>query len=206
MRLSDSLTPSSTAPVPLAAVYRGHGCLFLPASARTREGAFGAGVCGAGFSSSRQPRGGSRVSRVTGSSCFRRAEGTHPAGRATASPAHGGRAAAFRNADILGVRNPGTFRGCFFLGSHAHVPTHQPARYRTSCKVRYRPAGLGFGRAGFAPAGRLFRLFFGYHLPWSRRTSIARSLPAALPQLSTPISRRGKCLCAPGGWTVPTER
>lgn len=172
-RLSDSLIPSSAAPVSLAAVYRRHVCLFFTASARIREGAFGVGACCAGSPFPLPSRGGFRVSQVTGPSCFIRAKGTDPAGRTVASPFRGGDTAAFGAAEPLGVRNPGTFRGCLLLGSHAHLPTHQPARYRTRCKARYRPAGLGFGRAGFAPAGRLFRLFFGIHLPWSRRTRIA---------------------------------
>ena len=47
--------------------------------------------------------------------------------------------AAFRRAETL---NTGM---CVFeavwCGPHARLPTHQPPRYRDSCKARYRPAG-----------------------------------------------------------------
>src|SRR5262245_8874332 len=39
-------------------------------------------------------------------------------------------------------------------GSWAGLPTHPPRRYRREGKASYRPAGLSFGRAGFALAGR----------------------------------------------------
>src|SRR5206468_1599902 len=39
-------------------------------------------------------------------------------------------------------------------GPLARVPTLRRARYRTRRQARYRPAGLSFGRAVFAPAGR----------------------------------------------------
>jgi hypothetical protein len=34
------------------------------------------------------------------------------------------------------------------------VPTHRRRRYLRRRKARYRPAGLSFGRTGFAPAGQ----------------------------------------------------
>lgn len=37
---------------------------------------------------------------------------------------------------------------------HVCSPTHRPPCCHGRRKDRYRPAGLGFGRAGFAPAGR----------------------------------------------------
>src|SRR5262249_30746452 len=36
----------------------------------------------------------------------------------------------------------------------ACLPTHPPGSYLPKGKADYRPAGLGFGRAGLAPAGR----------------------------------------------------
>jgi len=45
--------------------------------------------------------------------------------------------------------------GLYSRGPHARLPTHQPSRYRGGCKADYRPAGLSFSRAGFAPAGQL---------------------------------------------------
>ena len=40
------------------------------------------------------------------------------------------------------------------LGPLVRLPTHQSNHYWRNCKADYRPAGLGFSRAGFAPAGR----------------------------------------------------
>lgn len=50
------------------------------------------------------------------------------------------------------------FRWLAHHGPRVRLPTHQRSRYRERCKAGYRPAGLSFGRAGFAPAGRLFRI------------------------------------------------
>ena len=50
------------------------------------------------------------------------------------------------------------FRWLAHHGPRVRLPTHQRSRYRERCKADYRPAGLSFGRAGFAPAGRLFRI------------------------------------------------
>src|SRR4029453_9419420 len=38
-------------------------------------------------------------------------------------------------------------------GSFARVPTPRRGRYRPRRQARYRPARLGFGRTGIAPAG-----------------------------------------------------
>ena len=56
------------------------------------------------------------------------------------------------------------FRWLAHHGPHVRLPTHQRSRYRERCKADYRPAGLSFGRAGFAPAGRLFRISRRHHL------------------------------------------
>src|SRR2546421_11955930 len=61
--------------------------------------------------------------------------------------------AAFRVGDPLGF--PGrTISGLHTRGSLVRLPTHQSSHCWLACKADYRPAGLGFGRAGFAPAGR----------------------------------------------------
>ena len=110
-RLSDSLAPSSAAPIPLAAVYHRHGRLFFAAFGHARESAVGVGALLAGFSLSRNDGGGRRASRVSGTSCFIRAKGRHPAGCTTASPfSCGGHAAAFGRQDTLGIRDE-SFRG-----------------------------------------------------------------------------------------------
>lgn len=59
------------------------------------------------------------------------------------------------------------FRWLSHHGPHARLPTHQRRRYRRRCKAGYRPAGLSSSRAGFAPAGRLFRIS-----RWHRRPPI----------------------------------
>jgi hypothetical protein len=61
---------------------------------------------------------------------------------------------AFRVRRPLGFPGISAFSGPYPRGSHARLPTHQPSRYRGGCKAGYRPAGLSFSRAGFAPAGR----------------------------------------------------
>ena len=111
MRLSDSLGPSSAAPIPLAAVYHRHGRLFFAAFGHAHKSTVGAGALSAGFSKSRNVGGGRRASRVSGTSCFIRAKGRHPAGCVTASPfSCGGHAAAFGRQDTLGIRDE-SFRG-----------------------------------------------------------------------------------------------
>jgi len=65
---------------------------------------------------------------------------------------HASSAAAFQQYDALGTGKMMITR-LHSHGSHSRVPTHQRSSYLTRCKARYRPAGLRFGRAGFAPAG-----------------------------------------------------
>ena len=55
-----------------------------------------------------------------------------------------------------------SFRWLSHHGPHARLPTHQRRHYWRRCKAGYRPAGLSFDRAGFAPAGRRFRIS-GWH-------------------------------------------
>jgi hypothetical protein len=65
---------------------------------------------------------------------------------------HASSAAAFQFYETLGtgIRRITRLRS---HGSHSRVPTHQRNSCLSRCKARYRPAGLRFGRAGFAPAG-----------------------------------------------------
>jgi hypothetical protein len=60
-------------------------------------------------------------------------------------------------------------------GSHARAPTLRPCRCRHRRKARYRPAGLGSGRTGFAPAGRLIPISDSHRLLSFQGTGIARS-------------------------------
>ena len=83
---------------------------------------------------------------------------------------------AFRVGDPLGFP-VGTISGLHSHGPRARLPTHQPPRCRDGCKAGYRPAGLGFGRAGFAPAGQLLRISWNDRIIPSFRTSIAWSHP-----------------------------
>ena len=73
---------------------------------------------------------------------------------ASTSSQHDDDAAAFDVVERLGNRNNAVF-GADSHGPRARVPTYRRQECR-SCrrKARYRSAGLGFDRAGFAPAGR----------------------------------------------------
>lgn len=70
---------------------------------------------------------------------------------------------AFTRYDTLGSGNSKDFEAQS-RGPLIRAPTLRPARYRTWRQARYRPAGLSFGRAGFAPAGRQteFHEFIAY--------------------------------------------
>lgn len=43
-------------------------------------------------------------------------------------------------------------------GSHSRVPTYRCGSYLPPRKARFRPAGLRFGRTGFAPVGQILRI------------------------------------------------
>ena len=76
-------------------------------------------------------------------------------------------------------------------GPHVRPTTHQRLRYRRRCKSSYRPAGRSFGRAGFAPAGRLFQNFkAASSTSYSFQTSIAWSHPKAEIQVATVMDCR----------------
>ena len=67
-----------------------------------------------------------------------------------------------------------------YHGPHVRLTTHQRRRYRRRCKSGYQPAGLSFGWAGFAPAGRLIQNFkAASSTSYSNQTSIAWSHPQA---------------------------
>jgi len=88
-------------------------------------------------------------------------------------------AAAFTRCDALGSGNiediEAQSRGPLF-----RAPTLRRARCRTWRQARYRPAGLSFGRAGFAPAGRQTEFHEFIAFPQSFLTSIAWSHPQRL--------------------------
>ena len=93
-----------------------------------------------------------------------------------------GSAVAFRLVQPLGTRDP-----VIFSRLHTRRPTRSRAYASPStvagdrCKARYRPAGLGLGRAGFAPAGRRTEFHELIAAP-SFLTSIAWSQPPRLPR------------------------
>ena len=78
-----------------------------------------------------------------------------PAERVAVLPFTDGLAAAFRTHEPLGARKLNCFEAVLTRPTSLRAyasPENIAALWR---KARYRPAGLGFGRAGFAPAGRL---------------------------------------------------
>jgi hypothetical protein len=93
-------------------------------------------------------------------------------------PHTGGGAAAFRHNETLGTGML-VFSELHSHGLHLRVPTHRRHGYPRRRKARYRPAGLRFGRAGFAPAGWVIRISRGSEKPPSQRTRLHRSLPSS---------------------------
>jgi hypothetical protein len=85
----------------------------------------------------------------------RRAVVVHPAGCVAPSPCTGDDDCCLQECQTPGHPGSQCFRGRLPHGSTACLPTHQPGCCHPDCKADYRPAGLGFGRAGLAPAGRL---------------------------------------------------
>src|ERR1019366_8819601 len=73
------------------------------------------------------------------------------------------RAAAFQEDDPLGTSML-RFSRLLSHGPYPRVPTHRRRGYPRRRKARYRPAGLRFGRAGFAPAGRKFPNFKSFRV------------------------------------------
>ena len=62
-------------------------------------------------------------------------------------------------------------------GSHPRMPTYRRRGCPRRRKACFRPAGLRFGRAGFAPAGRILRISERYRSHPSFQTSLSWSLP-----------------------------
>ena len=87
-----------------------------------------------------------------------------PSAAVTPCPSLGAAASAFQDSEPLGSRDIGIF-GADTPGSDSCLPTHQPPCYQDSSKADYRPAGLSFGRAGFAPAGRLIAISWRHRIP-----------------------------------------
>ena len=84
---------------------------------------------------------------------FQRATLPNPVRCANCSPVFTRSALLPSSVGKLSAQEMPELRG-YSRGPLARAPTHRRARYRTRRKARYRPAGLSFGRAGFAPAGR----------------------------------------------------
>ncbi len=111
-------------------------------------------TCGPGSPSPRFPQGPSGTSQVTGPSVAAAPWSSTPPSASSPSPNTGD-----DNCCLQGWQTPGhpeaqSFRGRIPHGSTARLPTHQPGSCLPDCKADCRPAGLGFGRAGLAPAGR----------------------------------------------------
>ena len=99
----------------------------------------------------------------------------HPAECVPSSSCIGDNATAFRRPVAFGIRNSLSFRGCIPTAHtlaylrFAHVVTDTGARLTTDLP------DLGFGRTGFAPAGRLIQISRSYRLLLFHWTGIARS-------------------------------
>ena len=88
------------------------------------------------------------------------------------------RAAAFQEDDPLGTSML-RFSRLLSHGPYPRVPTHRRRGYPRRRKARYRPAGLRFGRAGFAPAGRKFPNFKSFRVLFPFRPAFpGRNHPA----------------------------
>ena len=98
-------------------------------------------------------RGQTGASQVTGPSSSNVPRSSTPPRKTPPRPLTVTSSAAFRVGDPLGF--PGrTISGLHSRGPFVRLPTHQSNHYGPDCKADYRPAGLGFSRTGFAPAGR----------------------------------------------------
>ena len=106
-----------------------------------------------GLRQPRKNRGQSGASQVTGSSSSNVPRSSTPPWKTPPRPVAVTFSAAFRGGDPLGF--PGLpISRLLPRGPLVCLPTHQSGHYWHDCKAGYRPAGLGFRRAGFAPAGR----------------------------------------------------
>ena len=145
------LRPRLRFPSPPA--YHGANASSEPASRASADARRAGGVWDRGLRKPRMARGQTGASQVTGPSSSSAPRSSTPPREAPPRPLTVTPPAAFRVGDPLGF--PGrTISGLHTRGSLARLPTHQPSHCWLDCKADYRPAGLGFGRAGFAPAGR----------------------------------------------------
>jgi len=154
MQPSDSPAASAAAPVPLADGLPWSGRWFWtdPACVRRRRMRRRRWGSGPPWTPTTL-HGQAGVSQVTGSSSANVPRSATPPRETPPRPVAVASPAAFRVGDPLGF--PGrTISGLYPRGPRACLPTHQPPRCRGGCKAGYRPAGLGFDRAGFVPAGR----------------------------------------------------
>ena len=80
---------------------------------------------------------------------------THPAPLPCPRPRNGQTECCLQAPQNLGLlREVRVYFGTGSLtGSHDGLPTHRRSHFGDRRKASFRPAGLGFGRAGFAPAG-----------------------------------------------------
>ena len=138
---------------PLPSAYHGANACSEPAPRAFADARRAGGVWGRGLRKPRMARGQTGASQVTGPSSSSAPRSSTPPREAPPRPVAVTPPAAFRVGDPLGF--PGrTISGLHTRGSLVRLPTHQPSHCWLDCKADYRPAGLGFGRAGFAPAGR----------------------------------------------------
>lgn len=100
------------------------------------------------------PRGPSGISQVTGSSVAAAPWSFTPPGVSSPSPSIGDDDCCLQEGQTPGHPGEASFRGRLPHGSAACLPTHPPGCCHPNGKASYRPAGLGVGRAGLAPAGR----------------------------------------------------
>ena len=138
---------------PLSSAYHGANAYSEPARRAFANARRVGGVWVRGLRQPRKNRGQSGVSQVTGSSSSNVPRSSTPPRKTPPRPVAVTSSAAFRVGDPLGF--PGrTISGLHPRGPLVRLPTHQSNHYWRDCKAGYRPAGLGFSRAGFAPAGR----------------------------------------------------
>ncbi len=144
--------PSATAPVPLAVGLPRCGCLFLPALQREPTYAGASEIrtllAPAGRGVPRKRRGLPGYWVVL----FGRAGFEHPVQARRDSPSCV--APAPPSAPLRAWAPGNGYFGAECSGPHARLPTHRLCCCCHRRKAGYRPAGLRFGRVGFAPTGR----------------------------------------------------
>src|SRR4051812_2251889 len=138
---------------PSPPAYHGANAYPVPAARAFADARRAGGVWGRGLREPRMARGQTGASQVTGPSSSSAPRSSPPPRETPPRPLTVTPPTAFRVGDPLGFP-VGTISGLHSHGPRARLPTHQPPRCRDGCKAGYRPAGLSFGRAGFAPAGQ----------------------------------------------------